>query len=132
MKWTTNQLIYFIYSIISFIFLALWSSEASFLPNTDSWELIGVFTILFLALPLVFLLRRKDLFYELAIKNKGALYSQAVCLFILEFIIYINQKDEFLNSPHSMELFTWMLTLALFLTIIRAIRPLDFKEWSNQ
>lgn len=132
MKWTTNQLIYFIYSIISFIFLALWSSEASFLPNADSWELIGVFAILFLALPLVFLLRRKDLFYELAIKNKGLLYSQAVCLFILEFIIYINQKDEFLNSPHSMELFTWMLTLALFLSIIRVIRPLDFKEWSNQ
>jgi len=132
MKWTTNQLIYFIYSIISFIFLALWSSEASFLPNADSWELIGVFAILFLALPLVFLLRRKDLFYELAVKNKGLLYSQAVCLFILEFIIYINQKDEFLNSPHSMELFTWMLTLALFLSIIRVIRPLDFKEWSNQ
>ena len=132
MKWTTNQIIYFTYSIISFIFLALWSSEASFLPNHESWTLIGVFVIIFLALPLVFLLRRKDLFYELAIKNKGLLYSQAVCLFILEFIIYINQKNEFFNSPHSMELFTWMLTLTLFISIIRVIRPLDFEEWSNQ
>ena len=132
MKWTTNQIIYFTYSIVSFIFLALWSSEASFLPNLESWTLIGVFAIIFVALPFVFLFRRKDLFYELGIKNKGLLYSQAVCLFILEFILHINQKDEFLNSPPSMELFTWMLTLALFLSIIRVIRPLDFEEWSNR
>ena len=132
MKWNTNQIIYFTYSILSFIFLALWTSEASFLPNLESWTLIGVFAIIFVALPLVFLLRKKDLFYELAIKSKGLLYSQAVCLFILELILYINQKDEFLNSPHSMELFTWMLTLSLFISIIRALRPLAFKEWSNQ
>ena len=131
MKWTANQIIYFTYSIISFIFLTLWSSEASFLPNLESWTLIGVFALIFLALPLAFLLRRKDLFYALAIKNKGLLYSQAICLFILEFVIYINQKNEFLNSPHSMELFTWMLTLALFISIIRVIRPLSFEEWSN-
>tara|TARA_B100000900_G_scaffold329131_1_gene289514 strand:+ start:383 stop:781 length:399 start_codon:yes stop_codon:yes gene_type:complete len=132
MKWTTNQIIYFTYSVVSFVFLALCSSGASFLPNLESWTLIGVFAVIFVVLPLFFLFRRKDLFYEIAIKNKGLLYSQAVCLFILEFILYINQKDEFLNSPHSMELFTWMLTLALFLSIIRVIRPLTFEEWSNK
>jgi hypothetical protein len=132
MKWTTNQIIYFTYSIISFIFLALWSSEASFLPNLESWTLIGVFALLFVTLPLVFLLRKKELFYELAIKNKGLLYSQAVCLFILEFVIFINQKEELLNSAHTLEVFTWMLKLTLFITIIRIIRPLTFEEWFNK
>tara|TARA_Y100000766_G_C18787992_1_gene546732 strand:- start:480 stop:878 length:399 start_codon:yes stop_codon:yes gene_type:complete len=132
MKWTVNQLIYFTYSIISFIFLALWSAEASFIPVPVSWEIIGVFLILFLALPLALLLRRKNLFYELAIKNKGGLYSQAVCLFILQYILILNQKDAFLNTPHIMELYTWMLTLALFLSIIRVIRPLTFEEWSSK
>ncbi len=132
MKWTANQIIYFTYSIVSFIFIALWASEPSFLPNLYSWQLIGVFAIIFIALPLFFLFRRKKLMYELAIKNKGLLYSQAVCLFFLEFIIYINQKGEFLNSPHTMKVFTWVLTLVLFLSIIRVIRPLTFKEWSNQ
>ena len=97
MKWTTNQIIYFTYSIVSFIFLALWSSEASFLPNLESWTLIGVFAIEFIALPLVLLFRRKNLFYELAIKNKGLLYSHAVCIFILEFILHLNKKDAFLK-----------------------------------
>ena len=132
MKWTNNQIIYFTYSVISFVFLALWASEPTFLPNLDSWPVIGVFAIIFVALPLVILFRRKDLMYEIAIKNKGLLYSQAVCLFILEFIIYINQKDEFLNSPHTMKVFTWMLTLVLFISIIRVIRPLTFEEWSNK
>tara|TARA_Y100001933_G_C18604191_1_gene399318 strand:+ start:107 stop:505 length:399 start_codon:yes stop_codon:yes gene_type:complete len=132
MKWTTNQIIYFTYSVISFIFLALWSSEASFLPNLHSWTLIGVFALIFVGLPLFFFYRRKNLYYEVAIKNKGLLYSLAVCLFILEFLIYKNQKDEFLNSPHSMEVFTWMLTLILFLSVIRVIRPLTFEEWSNK
>lgn len=132
MKWTTNQIIYFTYSIVSFVFLALWSSKASFLPNLESWTLIGVFAIIFVALPHTFLFRRKDMFYEIAIKNKGHLYSYAICLAILEFVILINQKDEFLNSPHSMEVFTWMLTLILFLSVIRVIRPLTFEEWSNK
>ena len=129
MKWTVNQLIYFTYSIISFIFLALWSAEASFIPVSTSWEIIGVFILLFLAIPLVLLLRRKNLFYELAIKNKGLLYSQAVCLFILQYILIINQKNAFLNAPHLMELYTSMLTLGTFITIIRVIRPLTFEEW---
>ena len=129
MKWTVNQLIYFTYSIISFIFLSLWSAEASFIPVSTSWEIIGVFAILFLALPLVLLLRRKNLFYELAIKNKGLLYSQAVCLFILQYILILNQKNAFLNAPHLMELYTSMLTLGTFITIIRVIRPLTFEEW---
>ena len=132
MKWTVNQLIYFTYSIISFIFLSLWSAEASFIPFPNSWEIIGVFAILFLALPLVLLLRRKNLFYELAIKNKGLLYSQAVCLFILQYILILNQKDAFLNTPHIMELYTWMLMLALFFSVIRVIRPLTFEEWSSK
>ena len=132
MKWTVNQLIYFTYSIISFIFLSLWSAEASFIPVSTSWEIIGVFAILFLALPLVLLLRRKNLFYELAIKNKGLLYSQAVCLFILQYILILNQKDAFLNTPYSMELYTWMLMLALFFSVIRVIRPLTFEEWSSK
>ena len=129
MKWTVNQLIYFTYSIISFIFLSLWSAEASFIPVSTSWEIIGVFILLFLAIPLVLLLRRKNLFYELAIKNKGLLYSQAVCLFILQYILIINQKNAFLNAPHLMELYTSMLTLALFIGVIRVIRPLTFEEW---
>ena len=132
MKWTTNQLIYFTYSIVSFVFLALWASEPSFIPSLESWPVIGVFAIIFVVLPMVFLFRRKDLMYELAIKNKVLLYSQAICLFILEFIIFINQKNEFLNSPHTMKVFTWMLTLVLFMSIIRVIRPLTFKEWSKQ
>ena len=132
MKWTVNQLIYFTYSIISFIFLSLWSAEASFLPFPNSWELIGVFAILFLALPLVLLLRRKNLFYELSIKNKGGLYSQAVSLFILQYILILNQKDAFLNKPFFMELYTWMLMLALFFSVIRVIRPLTFEEWSSK
>ena len=132
MKWTVNQLIYFTYSIISFIFLSLWSAEASFLPFPNSWEIIGVFAILFLALPLVLLLRRKNLFYELSIKNKGGLYSQAVSLFILQYILILNQKDAFLNTPHMMELYTWMLMLALFFSVIRVIRPLTFEEWSSK
>tara|TARA_Y100000589_G_scaffold210694_1_gene198750 strand:- start:348 stop:746 length:399 start_codon:yes stop_codon:yes gene_type:complete len=132
MKWTVNQLIYFTYSIISFIFLALWSAEATFIPIPISWEIISVFVILFLTIPLVLLLRRKNLFYELAIKNKGLLYSQAVCLFILQYILILNQKDAFLNTPHIMELYTWMLTLALFLSIIRVIRPMTFEEWSSK
>ena len=132
MKWTINQLIYFTYSIISFIFLSLWSAEASFIPVSTSWEIIGVFAILFLALPLVLLLRRKNLFYELAIKNKGLLYSQAVCLFILQYILILNQKDAFLNTPYYMELYTWMLMLALFFSVIRVIRPLTFEEWSSK
>lgn len=131
MKWTTKQIIYFIYSIVSFVFLAVWASEPSFFPYFDSWTFVGVFAILFVALPIVFLFRSKKLYYELGIKNKGLLYSQAVCLFILEFIIYMNQKGEFLNSPHTIEVFTWMLTLTLFLSIIRVIRPLNFEEWSN-
>ena len=129
MKWTVNQLIYFTYSIISFIFLSLWSAEASFIPVSTSWEIIGVFAILFLALPLVLLLRRKNLFYELAIKNKGLLYSQAVCLFILQYILILNQKNAFLNAPHLMELYTSMLTLGTLITVIRVIRPLTFEEW---
>ena len=129
MKWTVNQLIYFTYSIISFIFLSLWSAEASFIPVSTSWEIIGVFAILFLALPFVLLLRRKNLFYELAIKNKGLLYSQAVCLFILQYILILNQKNAFLNAPHLMELYTSMLMLGTFITIIRVIRPLTFEEW---
>ena len=129
MKWTINQLIYFTYSIISFIFLSLWSAEASFIPVSTSWEIIGVFAILFLALPLVLLLRRKNLFYELAIKNKGLLYSQAVCLFILQYILILNQKNAFLNAPHLMELYTSMLTLGTLITVIRVIRPLTFEEW---
>ena len=132
MKWTTNQIIYFTYSIISFIFLALWSSKASFLPNLESWTLIGVFAIIFIALPHTVLFRRRDLFYELAIKNKGHLYSHAICLAILEFVIFINQKDAFLNSPHTLEVFTWMLKLALFISIVRVIRPLSFEEFSNK
>ena len=132
MKWTFNQLIYFTYSIISFIFLSLWSAEASFIPFPNSWEIIGVFAILFLALPLVLLLRRKNLFYELAIKNKGVLYSQAVSLFILQYILILNQKDAFLNTPYYMELYTWMLMLALFFSVIRVIRPLTFEEWSSK
>ena len=132
MKWTTNQIIYFTYSIVSFIFLALWSSEASFLPNLESWTLIGVLAIIFVALPHTFLFRRKDLFYELSIKNKGHLYSYAICLAILEFVILINQKDEFLNSPHTLGVFTWMLKLALFISIVRVIRPLSFEEFSNK
>ena len=132
MKWTTNQIIFFTYSVISFVFLSLWASEPTFFPNLESWPVIGVFAIIFVALPLAFLFRRKDLMYEIAIKNKGLFYSQAVCLFILEFIIYINQKGEFLNSPHTMNVFTWMLTLILFLSIIRVIRPLTFEEWSNK
>ena len=132
MKRTFNQLIYFTYSIISFIFLSLWSAEASFIPFPNSWEIIGVFAILFLALPLVLLLRRKNLFYELAIKNKGVLYSQAVSLFILQYILILNQKDAFLNTPHIMELYTWMLMLALFFSVIRVIRPLTFEEWSSK
>ena len=132
MKWTVNQLIYFTYSIISFIFLSLWSAEASFIPFSTSWEIIGVFAILFLALPLVLLLRRKNLFYELSIKNKGLLYSQAVCLFILQYILILNQKDAFLNKPFFMELYTWMLMLALFFSVIRVIRPLTFEEWSSK
>lgn len=132
MKWTVNQLIYFTYSIISFIFLSLWSAKASFIPFPNSWEIIGVFAILFLALPLVLLLRRKNLFYELAIKNKGALYSQAVSLFILQYILILNQKDAFLNTPYYMELYTWMLMLALFFSVIRVIRPLTFEEWSSK
>ena len=132
MKWTVNQLIYFTYSIISFIFLSLWSAEASFIPFPNSWEIIGVFAILFLALPLVLLLRRKNLFYELAIKNKGVLYSQAVSLFILQYILILNQKHAFLNTPYYMELYTWMLMLALFFSVIRVIRPLTFEEWSSK
>ena len=132
MKWTTNQIIYFTQSVISFVFVALWASKPTFLPNLDSWPVIGVFAIIFVALPLVILFRRKDLMYEIAIKNKGLLYSQAVCLFILEIIIYINQKDEFLNSPHTMKVFTWVLTLVLIISIIRVIRPLTFEEQSNK
>lgn len=132
MKWTVNQLIYFTYSIISFIFLSLWSAEASFIPVSTSWEIIGVFAILFLALPLVLLLRRKNLFYELSIKNKVGLYSQAVSLFILQYILILNQKDAFLNKPFFMELYTWMLMLALFFSVIRVIRPLTFEEWSSK
>ena len=59
MKWTFNQLIYFTYSIISFIFLSLWSAEASFIPFPNSWEIIGVFAILFLALPACFTSKKK-------------------------------------------------------------------------
>ncbi len=132
MKWNINQIIYFIYSIISFIFLALWSAEASFLPDLQSWSIISVFAVIFVALPLVLLFRQKKFFYQTAIKNKGLLYSQAACLFILEFIVFINQKDPFLNSSHSLEIFIWMLKLALFLSIIRVIRPLTFEEWSNK
>ena len=132
MKWTTKQIIYFLYSIVSFVFLAFWASEPSFFPYSNSWSFIAVFAIFIVALPIVFFSRRKDLYYELCIKNKGILYSQAACLFILEFIIYMNQKGEFLSSPHTIEVFTWMLTLALFISIIRVIRPLTFEEWSNK
>ena len=44
----------------------------------------------------------------------------------------MNQKDEFLNFPHTIEVFTWRLVLILFLSIIRVIRPLTFEEWSNK
>ena len=72
------------------------------------------------------------MFYEVAVKNKGALYSQAVSFFILQYILILNQKGAFLNTPHLMELYTWMLMLALFFSVIRVIRPLTFEEWSSK
>ena len=71
----------------------------------------------------------KDWYYEVNIKNNGFLYSQAIILFVLEFISYINSKEAFLSTPSTMEVFKWIITLALFLSIIRVIRPLSRNEW---
>ena len=44
----------------------------------------------------------------------------------------LNQKGAFLNTPYFMELYTWMLMLALFFSVIRVIRPLTFEKWSSK
>ena len=69
MKWTTKQIIYFLYSIISFVFLAVWASEPSFFPYFDSWTFIGVFAIFFVALPIVFFLDVKTCIMNFVLKT---------------------------------------------------------------
>ena len=132
MNWSPKQIIYFIYSVVSIIFCALWAAEASFLSFLNSWTWVGIFALFFLIIPLILVYRKRKFFYEISIKNKGLLYSQTVCLFILELLISINKKENFLNSPDSLELFTWMIKFALFISIIRVIRPLSFEEWSQK
>ena len=73
----------------------------------------------------------KEQYYELCVKNKSNLYSLAINLFIIEMVSFVNIKGQFLNSPQTIELFKWMIMLALFMTIIRVIRPLSLEEWSK-
>ena len=127
MNWSTQQILYFFLSTISFILLALFAAEANFLPEMN-W-LVGTILAVFLIIHFYFLFKKREKFYELNIQNKGLLYSQAIALFVLELISFINAKEDFLNSAHTIELFKWMIMLGLFMSIIRVIRPLSFDEW---
>ena len=127
MNWSLPQILYASLFSITFIILALWSSGANFIPSSNIWfiAIAGIF----IATHVYIMNYNKDWYYEVNIKNNGFLYSQAIILFVLEFISYINSKDEFLSTPSTMEVFKWIITLALFLSIIRVIRPLSRSEW---
>tara|TARA_B100000902_G_C27311937_1_gene918953 strand:- start:150 stop:551 length:402 start_codon:yes stop_codon:yes gene_type:complete len=127
MKWSLQQVLYTSLFTITFIILALWSSEANFIPSSSIW-FIGVAGI-FIATHVYIMNYNRDWYYEVNIKNNGFLYSQAIVLFVLEFISYLNSKEAFLGTPSTMEVFKWIITLALFLSIIRVIRPLSRSEW---
>ena len=127
MNWSLPQILYASLFSITFIILALWSSGANFIPSSNIW-FIGVAGI-FIATHVYIMNYNKDWYYEVNIKNNGFLYSQAIILFVLEFISYINSKEAFLSTPSTMEVFKWIITLALFLSIIRVIRPLSRNEW---
>ena len=127
MNWSLSQILYASLFSITFIILALWSSGANFIPSSNIW-FIAVAGI-FIATHIYIMNYNKDWYYEVNIKNNGFLYSQAIILFVLEFISYINSKEAFLSTPSTMEVFKWIITLALFLSIIRVIRPLSRNEW---
>ena len=127
MNWSLSQILYAILFSITFIILALWSSGANFIPSSNIW-FIAVAGI-FIATHVYIMNYKKDWYYEVNIKNNGFLYSQAIILFVLEFISYINSNEAFLSTPSTMEVFKWIITLALFLSIIRVIRPLSRSEW---
>ena len=127
MNWSLPQILYASLFSITFIILALWSSGANFIPSSNIW-FIAVAGI-FIATHVYIMNNNKDWYYEVNIKNNGFLYSQAIILFVLEFISYINSKEAFLSTPSTMEVFKWIITLALFLSIIRVIRPLTRNEW---
>ncbi len=127
MNWSLPQILYASLFSITFIILALWSSGANFIPSSNIW-FIAVAGI-FIATHVYIMNYNKDWYYEVNIKNNGFLYSQAIILFVLEFISYINSKEAFLSTPSTMEVFKWIITLALFLSIIRVIRPLTRNEW---
>ena len=128
MNWSFQQTLYTVLFTLAWIFLALFSSGANFLPANNIWtiSIVGIFLVTHAYI----LNNKRDWYYELCIKNNGILYSQAIVLFVLEFISYLNAKEGFLGTPSTMEVFKWMITLALFLSIIRVIRPLERKEWS--
>ena len=127
MNWSLPQILYASLFSITFIILALWSSGANFIPSSNIWfiAIAGIF----IATHVYIMNYNKDWYYEVNIKNNGFLYSQAIILFVLEFISYINSKEAFLSTPSTMEVFKWIITLALFLSIIRVIRPLSRNEW---
>ena len=127
MNWSLPQILYASLFSITFIILALWSSGANFIPSSNIW-FIAVAGI-FIATHVYIMNYNKDWYYEVNIKNNGFLYSQAIILFVLEFISYINSKEAFLSTPSTMEVFKWIITLGLFLSIIRVIRPLSRNEW---
>ena len=127
MNCSFQQIIYNTLFAIAFVFLALLSSEANFLPLDNIWSIaiLGIFVV---SHAYIFS-NKKDWYYNVSIQNKGGLYSHAVILFVLEFISYLNSKENFLSSPSTMEVFKCMITLILFLSIIRVIRPLSRDEW---
>ena len=107
--------------------LLFYFGGSNFIPSSNIW-FIAVAGI-FIATHVYIMNYNKDWYYEVNIKNNGFLYSQAIVLFVLEFISYINSKEAFLETPSTMEVFKWIITLALFLSIIRVIRPLSRNEW---
>ena len=127
MNWSLPQVLYASLFSTTFIIMALWGSGANFIPSSNIW-FIAV-TGVFIATHVYIMNYNRDWYYEVNIKNNGFLYSQAIILFVLEFISYINSKEAFLETPSTMEVFKWIITLALFLSIIRVIRPLSRNEW---
>ena len=125
-----RSLLYNFCSTILIIFLVLFAAEATFLPESNGYILALLIIMLLSSFWMMF--KKRQLYYDLTIKTKGLLYSQAIVVFALEMISYMNEKGDFLNTPSTLELFKWGLTLVLFLSIIRVIRPLSFEEWWSQ